>query len=325
MIILDGTYVIAIDIGGTKTLAAAVRLEDGKILKRIAGTTNTASPSDFIAGIETVIQELRSSLAEISFTAVGIGTAGHVDPTNGYVSSLNLGLDNFPIKGLLHDFTGLPVFIDNDANAGALGEMHYGAAKGKRHFAFLSVGTGIGVGLVLDGKIYHGKGNNAGEIGHVGLYIRGDKCKCGGTGCFENMASGPAMVDAFKRQRSAGYETKLLAEDISPQDIFAAAEAHSDPLSVKVIVDAAEALGYGIRGLNNLLDLELIVLGGGIPLAAPPYFLTHIESSAMGGVNRVHPSECPIILSKLYPDSIIMGAASLVKLSHEKPGQKGGV
>ena len=96
------------------------------------------------------------------------------------------------------------------------------------------------------------------------------------------------MVDAFKRQRSAGYETKLLAEDISPQDIFAAAEAHSDPLSVKVIVDAAEALGYGIRGLNNLLDLELIVLGGGIPLAAPPYFLTHIESSAMGGVNRVN-------------------------------------
>ncbi len=314
---MNGTNVIAIDIGGTKTLVAIVRLEDGAILQRALGATDTTSPEAFVAGVKKLVQELLSA-KKYRPEAIGIGTAGHVNPENGHLTSLNLGLDELPIRAILSDFTGLPVFVDNDANVGAIGEMYYGAAKGKRHFAFLSVGTGIGVGLVLGGALYHGKQNNAGEIGHMGVSIHGDKCKCGGSGCLENLASGPGLVRLFKEGLRRGHHSDLQSDEILPYDMFAAAEKNKDPLSIKVIADAAKALGYGVRNLNNLLDLELVVVGGGIALAAPSFFMEQLNISALGGSNRVNPSTYSIVLSNRYPDSIILGAARLVEFSHRK-------
>ena len=207
--------------------------------------------------------------------------------------------------------------MDNDANLGALGEMHYGVARGKNYFAFLSIGTGIGVGLVLDGKVYRGKRNFAGELGHVGVDIHGHQCKCGGIGCSESLASGPSMLKMFEKRLQQGQCNGAYPDELSTRAIFHAATVEQDPLALEVINDVAEIIGYSIRNMNNMLDLELVVLGGGISLAAPQVFLDKVEESANVGTYGALPQDCRIALSKIYPDSIILGAASLVAISYK--------
>ena len=308
--------VIGIDIGGTKTLAALVRVEDGKILHRLLKPTNTSSPELFVQGLIEIIRDLIALDISQKPVAIGIGTAGHVEPRFGNVSSMNLGVSNLPLRTLISEAFGLPVFIDNDCNAGAVGEMFYGAAQGKKHFAFLTVGTGVGVGLVLNGEVYHGKCNYAGEIGHVGIDFDGVRCKCGGWGCLENIASGPGMVELVKAELAKGRPSVLeLCHTNSAQEIFAAARQR-DPLCVEIVEQAARALGYSIRNLNNLLDLELVVLGGGIPQAMPEVFVDYLQSYLEEIDNRVNLAASPIVISDLYPASIVLGAARLVPESY---------
>ena len=308
--------VIGIDIGGTKTLAALVRIEDGEILHRLLKPTNTNSPELFVQGIIEIIGELIALDISQQPVAIGIGTAGHVEPRFGNVSSMNLGVSNLPLRTLISEAFGLPVFIDNDCNAGAVGEMYYGAAQGKKHFAFLTVGTGVGVGLVLNGEVYHGKCNYAGEIGHVGIDFDGGRCKCGGWGCLENIASGPGMVELVKAELAKGRPSVLDSVIRIAHRRYSAAARQRDPLCVEIVEQAARALGYSIRNLNNLLDLELVVLGGGIPQAMPEVFVDYLQSYLEEIDNRVNLAASPIVISDLYPASIVLGAARLVPESY---------
>lgn len=308
---MNDVNVIGVDIGGTKTLVGLVRIADGTILHSKLGPTNTESPVLFV---QSLVRILRRFLRLDGFpkpVAIGIGTAGHIDLKGGTVSSLNLGLSKLPLKRLLSEAIGLPVFIDNDCNAGAIGELYYGAAQGKNHFAFLTVGTGVGVGLVLNGTVHHGKCNYAGEIGHAGIDIAGARCKCGGWGCLEDVASGPAIVESVKAELAEGSSSVLSkSQDFSTRDVFVAAQ-RQDPLCTKVVQHAIKALGYAIRSLNNLLDLELVVLGGGIPQAIPEEFARELPRYLEDTDNRVNLAPCPVVVSRLYPDSIVLGAARL--------------
>ena len=311
---MNTKYVIAVDIGGTKILGALVRADDGSVVKEVLAPTDTSSNVAFLKGIEKLIGSLMRDNPGIEYLGIGIGTAGYVDITRQTVTSMNLGLSQFPLSRFLSQRFGLPVTMDNDCNAGVLGEGIYGLAKKKRHYAYISVGTGVGMGLVLDGHLYRGKSNNAGEIGHLGIDIEGHLCKCYGRGCVENFSSGTAIADQAMMMLS---ETKVLSsldssqdeENLSAREVVLAAQ-HGDKNAAKVIKRAIHALGYAIRNLNNLLDLELVILGGGITTAIPQ-FVEEVNNLA-NGKNAINSEKVPIVVSKLGSYTTVLGAAALI-------------
>ncbi len=265
--------ILGVDLGGSKILVAVVNAQG-----RVVSSHETVTPA--AKGREVVIQCIvdsaravleRRGVAMSEISAVGIGAAGISNPQAGILfTSPNLpGWRNVLLTDIIQDRLGQRTFLINDANAAALGEFYFGAAQDARNFIYITISTGIGGGIVIDGNIYTGAIGIAGEVGHMTIDDNGPVCNCGNRGCWETLASGTALTREAKLRVSKGIKTSLLEyaegniENVTPQAIHRAAEK-GDRLAKELIAQTGYYIGVGLASLIDIFNPELIVIGGGL-------------------------------------------------------------
>lgn len=312
-------YVLGIDIGGTNLVAACVA-EDGSTLHGLASepTHAEAGSRDVLERLATLgkgaIATTQREVPGARIVGVGIGAPGPLDTKRGIVHlTPNLGWRDLPLRQLVSDSLGLPAALDNDANCAVVGEWWVGAAKGSRHAVGITIGTGIGGGIVVDGELYHGASDCAGEIGHTTIDTEGRKCGCGNYGCLEAYASGPAIarraveaVEAGEESRLAEYAGGSLAQ-VTAQTVYEAAE-HGDPVALEVVADTARFLGVGIANLLNVLNPEIVVVCGGVTRAGEKLF-TPLRREVARRAFRPAVEACHIVPGALPGTAGVYGAA----------------
>jgi len=265
--------ILGVDLGGTK-IATALATTQGEILARgYSPTPVKADPSAVISSIFATVEKTLS-LGKIDLSRVlgiGVAAAGIIDSDNGKVAfSPNLpGWRDVPLRDAIEQRFGISTYLGNDANLAALGEWYFGVKKRVANLIYITVSTGIGGGIISDGKLYTGCRGAAGEIGHMTIDINGPKCNCGSTGCWETLASGIALTREAIRQIAQGTNTSIIAlvgGDISKIDakvIFEAAK-QGDELAKGLISRLGYYLGVGLANIVNIFNPELILIGGGV-------------------------------------------------------------
>lgn len=266
--------VIGIDLGGTFIKGAALD-RTGKILSEGRTVTEVAEGRERVLhNLIHLIEELHGSGGAESLAGVGLGVPGALDFKEGrIIESPNFpGWDDFPIRSAMEEAIGVPVILENDANAAAVGEGWVGAARNQENFLLITLGTGVGGGLVLGGKLWYGETGKAGEIGHMQIVPDGLQCSCGAKGCLEVYASWSALVRMAQEEWSA-LRSKGAIESARPdwKTALAVAEAaeRADPVAKAAFTKMAFYLGIGIANVSNLLDLNYFVLSGGVSNAFP--------------------------------------------------------
>lgn len=243
-------------------------------------TDPTRGPDAIIEDLEVMSQHTRGQVEAAGgrIIGLGVGAPGPLDTARGVVLlTPNLGWVNMPLRDRLADATGLPTVLDNDANCAILGETWVGAAQNARYAIGMTIGTGIGGGIVLNGRLHHGAADCAGEIGHVTIEMNGRRCGCGNYGCLEAYASGPAIAVRAVEQLQHGTEsilTSMVADDftrVTAQTVFEAAKLE-DELALEVVRDTARYLGTGIANLLNIFNPDLFVIVGGVTQAGDRLF-----------------------------------------------------
>lgn len=258
---------LAIDIGGTKVFWAVLD-EQGTIIKEKKEKTQGFSVNSIL---EQIIRIARDSLAVSrarKLRSVAIASPGLVDLEGRARYAVNLPWQNTPLKTMLEKALGVPITVENDAKAAALGEFYYGEGKGADNLVYVTIGTGIGGALILQGKIYRGRSNIAGEIGHITINADGPLCRCGNRGCLDLYASGMAIANIAKQSLSSATKSLFSPHrgskvNITAKDVIEAARK-GDTLSKEVIENAGRMLGAGLVNLINTLDPDKIVVGGSI-------------------------------------------------------------
>ena len=269
---MSGPPVLAIDLGGTKIRSIVVDA-DGQVL----GEDRRETDAD--EGQEPVIARMvasandavaRSGVPYASLLGVGVSAPGPVDFERGILyQPPNLpGWDAVPLAQLLQGRLGLSAFLENDATAAALGESRYGAGQGARHMLYLTISTGIGGGLILDGTVYRGADGSAGELGHMTVDENGPEHACGQRGCLEVMASGTAIARMAREAVEAGRSVVLArlardVEELSAVEVDTAADL-GDPVATEILARASHYLGVGFANYLNIFNPEVIVIGGGV-------------------------------------------------------------
>ncbi len=302
---------VGVDLGGTK-IAAGIVDADGRLLDRAELPSDIDEPASVAAQVGDLVRKL----AEPKVVGLGIGAAGIVDHATGhYLYGPNTGLREVQLDALIAEEVGLPVRVDNDANCAAWAEHRFGVGRGTRHFLCVTLGTGIGGGLVLDGRPYRGAHGGAAEIGHMIVDPDGPMCGCGRLGCWEQYASGlalerTALVDLSTHPDSS-LRNELHAGRIRGRAITDAARS-GDGFAMELVENMARWVGWGLGSLVNVLEPERIAIAGGI---AEDWDL--FEAVALDGMReRVEASErrpLPEVLrAQLGPDAGIVGAALLV-------------
>ena len=278
-------FIVGIDLGGTN-IAAGVMPTDGtrEIAMRMVQTRAEEGAEAVVDRIGALIEDvIAQTQAETGaergdFLGVGIGSPGPLDRARGVVIvTPNLGWRDFPLRDEVSKRVNLPATLDNDANCATIGEWWCGAAKGGRNVVGLTIGTGIGGGLILDGKLYHGASDAAGEIGHTTIDSTGRRCKCGNYGCLEAYTSGPAIAERA-REVLEGDDDSLLTgmvdgdlSKITAQTVFEASK-RGDRVALDVVRDTAHFLGVGISNLINIFNPDTFVIAGGVTQAGDLLF-----------------------------------------------------
>lgn len=305
---------LGVDVGGTK-LAAGLVGADGSILDRLRHDT----PEDAQAIVEVIVEAAATLCRRhnLSDVPVGVGAAGLM-ATDGTVRfAPNLPWRDFPLGTLLRERIPGPVTVDNDANAAAWGEYRFGAGRGAHEsLVMLTVGTGVGGGLVLGDRLVRGAGGMAGELGHLAVLEGGPRCGCGALGCLEALASGTAIARTAREALAQGRLapgsplTQLSAEEITGKEVTIAAHA-GDADAVELLAAAGRWLGVGIASLIAAFDPELIVAGGGAMQAGHLLLEPAIAAAAERLIGRGHRELCPIVPAQLGDDAGMVGAAQL--------------
>lgn len=265
--------ILGVDIGGTK-IAAAIVTEEGKITARGSGPTSAqAGPETVIDNIFAIIDKVISSanVAPRQLSCIGIAAAGIIDSENGKVifSPHLPGWREVPLRDIVHKRFNIPAFLGNDASLAALGEWYFGVKKQVANLIYVTVSTGIGGGIICNGRLYTGVLGTAGEIGHMTIDVNGPRCNCGSAGCWETLASGTALAGEAVRQIKGGAATvitELVGDDLSKVDakiVFQAAKQR-DKLANELISRLGYYLGVGLANLVNIFNPELILIGGGV-------------------------------------------------------------
>jgi glucokinase len=263
--------VLAIDLGGTKIITAII---SSKVTaKEYQLTLAEEGPQSVIKRVLSMIDHLLSlrNLAPSQLDSISIAAAGAIDIEKGLVTlSPNLpGWRDIPLRDMVGEKYGVNTFLINDASAAALGEHHFGAGKGVNNLVMLTVGTGIGGGIIINGKLYSGPSGSAGEIGHMTIDVNGPKCSCGNIGCLERLVSGTAVAEEAIRRLSQGEKSSLAEfgggkiKSITAEKVSLAAQ-NGDSLALEVISKAATYLGIGLVNLVNIFNPEMIIIGGGL-------------------------------------------------------------
>ena len=265
--------VVAVDLGGSK-IALGIISRDYLILAREHFLTQAEE------GVDSVIKRIISAVKQITASAnttlshiygVSIAAAGAIDSRRGIITlSPNLpGWRDIPLGSIIEERLGIRTWLLNDANAAALGEHHFGAGRGVANLVYLTIGTGIGGAVIIDGKLYTGVCGSAGEIGHMTIDTNGPGCECGNIGCLEQLAAGKAIAREAKNRLASGERSSLSEdvagklEDVTAEDVAVAAKK-GDTLAIDVVNSAATYLGVGMVNLVNIFNPEAIVVGGGV-------------------------------------------------------------
>jgi glucokinase len=274
-----------------------------------------------VAMIEGVIDEAVKSrgASRDDFIGVGMGAPGPLDRAKGIVIvAPNLGWRNFPLRDAVADRVRIPATLDNDANCATMGEWWRGAAQGTRNVVGLTIGTGIGGGIVLDGKLYHGASDVAGEIGHTTIDSTGRYCRCGNYGCLEAYASGPAIAlrarEALERDE-ASILHRMVSDDfgqLTAAIVYDAAN-HGDALALELVRDTAKFLGTGVANLLNLLNPDVVVITGGVTRAGDPLFVP-LRAEVKRRAFRPAVDACRIVPGKLAGTAGMVGAVATFRL-----------
>lgn len=315
-------YVIAIDLGGTNIKIAVIK-DQNKIIKRVsAPTKNYKNKMALIESLSQLSIGLikNSRLHRRDILGIGIGMPGLIDSKRGVVHYLvNIkGFRNVPLKRLIEKKTGIPTFLDNDVNVMTLGELYYGAGKGARNMLCLTLGTGVGGGLVINGSLYRGSSLSAGEIGHMPLNETGPRCNCGGFGCMEKFVGNKYIVETTIKKIKDGKNTiiKKLTKGnlkrITPEVVSLAAKK-GDKLAISIWEEIGRHLGTTLAGVVNLLNPERIVIGGGVSEAGT-FLFDAIKKTIKKRAMKV-PARCAkVVKARLGQDAGLIGAAVLVRL-----------
>jgi glucokinase len=311
--------VLGIDVGGTNLVVGCVA-EDGNALHALASapTRAEAGASDVVDRLvslaETCLAQTRHELPGAEIVGVGVGAPGPLDTKSGVVLlTPNLGWVNLPLRQIIRDRLGLRAELDNDANCAVLGEWWVGAARGSRNAIGITIGTGIGGGLILEGRLYHGASDVAGEIGHTTIDTEGRRCKCGNYGCLEAYASGPNIAMRAIEAMEAGAETRLReyaggdTARITAQTVYEAAHA-GDELALEVVNDTARFLGAGVANLLNVFNPEVVVICGGVTLAGDHLFVPLRRETARRAFKPAV-TACRIVPGELVGTAGVYGAA----------------
>lgn len=314
--------VIGVDVGGTKIAAGVVDVR-GNVLRSIQLPTDTSSVEHTLQtiahAIHTLLGEAGGEAARIC--GIGLGIPGKVDARRGIgLLSTNLKWRNVPVKDWLETRLGLPCTIENDVGAATLGESVYGVARGVQNMLYLSLGTGIAAGVIIQGQLYRGEHGLVGEIGHTAVWPGDQLCACGGRGCLEAQAAGPALARRASQALQAGRASCLRdmltrEEPLTTEEVFLAA-SQGDELALEVVNQAGRQLAFALYVLAMAYDPRLIVLGGGLALQDGP-LTASIRAELTRWLER-----SPIFREIYAPDQLrltglrrnagILGAAALV-------------
>ena len=297
--------VIGIDLGGSKIALGLVSAQDEILARRRIDT-------DADAGLQSVVERIAVEVARLQATlpraeavsAVGVGAPGPLDHIKGELLTLvNLpGISNTPFRRVLEERLSLPVALDHDAKAAALGEFHFGAGRGRESMIYIVIGTGVGAAIIYEGALIYGESNSAGESGHMSVDPNGRRCHCGSRGCLEAYAGGPAL----SRQYAA-----LTGETIAGDEIAARAR-RGDENALKVFAEAGRALGIAIASLAMTLNIETFVIGGSVAKAGD-LLLGPARESLKGYAFQAVSARVRVVASGLGEDAPILGAAVLAR------------
>lgn len=310
---------IGVDLGGTKMLLGVLD-GDSKIVWESRERSAGEGEEELVELLVREISEARSQRPGIE--TVGMGIPATIDHEKGLaVAAVNLPIENLPIRDLVVERTGLPAFVDNDANVAALAEHLFGAARGAQNAVMLTIGTGIGGGLILGGEIYRGSTGAGAELGHMAIQLDGPACQgnCPGHGCIETLASGTALGREGRAAAESNPESalgKLLAGggEIDGKAVTLAAQ-EGDETAIGVFGLIGGRLGVGLASFANVFEPEVIVVGGGV-IAAGELLLAparrELEARALRPMNRT-----PVVAAELGEDAGMIGAAAMARIELE--------
>jgi glucokinase len=317
-------HYLGVDLGGTNIVVGAVA-EDGSAVHGVKSAP-TVAEAGADAIVDRIAQLCEESLAEAQragvkrgdVAGIGVGAPGPLDRAGGIVLiAPNLGWHDYPLRQKVSDAVGLPVALDNDANCAVYGEWWIGAGRGSRYLVGLTIGTGIGGGIVVDGKLYHGASDVAGEIGHTTIDSTGRRCKCGNYGCLEAYASGPNIAARAVEGIEAGVETRLptytdgdLAK-ITAQTVYQAAH-DGDEFALEVVRDTAKILGAGVANLVNIFNPDVVVILGGVTLAGDSLFVP-LRGEVTRRAFKPAVRACRILPGELPGTAGVVGAARVYR------------
>lgn len=308
---------IGIDVGGTK-IAAAVVDRDGKIIARRQVPTESDEPGAIVSAMLKVAREMKA--AAPASGAAGVGAAGLVDVTRGVIlGAPNLAYRDVPVRDTLQERLGLPVVVDNDANVAALAEALHGAGRDAGDQIMVTVGTGIGGGVIIGGRIYRGHYGVGAELGHMVIDPDGPVCGCGNRGCWEAVASGTGIGRLARQRVEGGAGADLLAAvggdlDAITGELVGESAVAGSPFAQDVVATIGRLLGVGLASIVNIFDPEVIVIGGGAAAGTGELLLAPARESMMAHV--LGPSwRTPVRIAPalLGNDSGVVGAAALAR------------
>jgi glucokinase len=306
-------FAVAIDLGGTQLRAALVD-RNRSLLRRHAMPTPAKDGAEaVVAAIASAARQVTAGLQSSDIFGIGLSSPGPIDAESGVALAVPTiaGFTNFPLRGAVEGALSQNVFLENDGITAAFGEWTQGAGKGLRSMVYVTVSTGIGGGVIADGRVLRGRKGLAGHVGHLCIDHGGLRCACGNTGCWEAYAAGPAFAArARSRARLAqGSSLHPNAGTLQPADVFSAA-ALGDQLALSLVEEEARLLGVGITTLLHLFSPERVIIGGGLSNAFDqlhPGISTYVRANAMPAFRDVE-----VVKSGLGGDSGLVGAAELV-------------
>ena len=312
-------YRIGVDIGGTNIKIALVDFA-GKIV--YSATTPTRAEMGYEAGVNNIklaIKDLMNETKQDAKTieAIGFGLPGQIDYKEGLIKNLpNIpGWVNVPLAKMIEDEFLIPTRLDNDVRCAALGELNFGAGKGCENLICITVGTGIGSGIVLNGKLVRGASNAAGEIGHIKMSLNdGPLCGCGDYGCFEAYASGPAIVSMAKEYIAGGKSAKykeMATDGIITPYLVAQAALQGDSVSIQIFKQMGKIIGTGLSSVVNLLNPQKIIIGGGVADAGE-LLLDPIRKTILDRAMPIQASAVEVVPAQLANAAGVIGASLLI-------------
>jgi len=312
---------VGIDLGGTTTKMAFINMNGEIVHKWEIDTDTSKQGKNIITNIAESIDEKLTELnqAKSKLLGIGMGAPGPVDVSTGFVyEAVNLGWKNYPLKDLLEVETLLPAIIDNDANIAAIGEMWKGAGEGAKELICVTLGTGVGGGIIANGEIIHGASGAGGEIGHItSLPESGAPCNCGKTGCLETIASATGIARIAKERLAASETLSILKsvyeahKTVTAKDVFDAAK-QGDVLALEIVDYITFHLGLALANLANGLNPEKIVIGGGVSKAGQ-MLVEKVESYVQRFAFPRVAKAVQITIATLGNDAGVIGGAWLAK------------